>query len=84
MALPTKLLMDRKLKFFLSSHIKQLNGKFNIEEAQIALKNRQFSQNGYATKYANFFPELNNNTKMWFKRKIKELWKQGIIIQVGS
>lgn len=40
---------------------------------------KQISQNKYCNKRATVLPKLRNNTKVWFKEKMKETSKQGII-----
>ncbi|GFS56108.1 integrase catalytic domain-containing protein [Trichonephila inaurata madagascariensis] len=75
--------MGRKLRTFLPSHPGQLKPTFDVERAREALRKRQIIQNKYANKHATVLPVLNQNDKVWFKHKMKELWKQETIIQVG-
>ncbi|GFY79394.1 alanine--glyoxylate aminotransferase 2, mitochondrial [Trichonephila inaurata madagascariensis] len=80
---PAELLMGRKLRTFLPSHPDQLKPTFDVERARGDLRKRQIIQNKYANKHATVLPVLHQNAKVWFKRKMKEPWKQGTIIQVG-
>ncbi|GFY56936.1 integrase catalytic domain-containing protein [Trichonephila inaurata madagascariensis] len=80
---PAELLMGRKLRTFLPSHPGQLKPTFDVERAREALRKRQIIQNKYDNKHATVLPVLHQNAKVWFKHKMKELWKQGTIIQVG-
>lgn len=48
MASPAEMLVDRKLKLFSPSHTKQLDNKFNVENARVALKKSEISQWKYA------------------------------------
>ncbi|GFR02545.1 integrase catalytic domain-containing protein [Trichonephila clavata] len=76
-----ELLMGRKLRTFLPSHPGQLKPTFDVERAREALSKRQIIQNKYANKHATVLPVLHQNAKVWFKHKMKELWKQGTVIQ---
>ncbi|GFU04779.1 integrase catalytic domain-containing protein [Trichonephila clavipes] len=79
---PAELSMGRKLRTFLPSHPGQLKPTFDVERAREALRKRQIIQNKYANKHATVLPVLPQNAKVWFKHKMKEPRKQGIIIQV--
>lgn len=56
--------------------------KCTVEDAWVALKKRQISQNKYAYKNVTALPELPNNTKVWFEQKMKDPWKQDIINKI--
>ncbi|XP_035218163.1 uncharacterized protein K02A2.6-like [Stegodyphus dumicola] len=80
---PAELLMGRRLRSFLPSHPKALQPKFQIKGASRALEKRQMVQKKYANKHATQLPKLHENDKVWFKWKIKEPWKQGMIMKTG-
>ncbi|GFW29124.1 integrase catalytic domain-containing protein [Trichonephila clavipes] len=66
---PAELLMERKLRTFLPSHLRLLKSTFDVERAREALRKRQIIQNKYANKHATVLPVLHQNAKVWYKQK---------------